>query len=90
MSLNDFCALSPKEFSECCKAFRDQREQEIHLSYEVARWHALIAIAPHVKRKPKLTFPWDKEEKAKKQKAAVISKEESLERFKLLMKREKG
>ena len=60
------------------------------MGYEIARWHALIAIAPHVKRKPKLMFPWDNEEKAKKQKAAPVSKEESLERFKLLMKREKG
>ena len=88
MSFDDFCALSPSEFSACCKAWHDAQEQQIHFHYEVARWQALIGISPHVKRKPQLPFPWEKP-KAKQPKQETVSKEESLKRFRKLMKREK-
>lgn len=47
-------------FAEACKAYHEQREQDIKLRYEVARWEAQIMIAPHCKGKPKLPLPWDK------------------------------
>ena len=82
MSLEDFCSLSPGEFSECFKAYAEQREQDAHLLYEVARYNALIAISPHVKRKPALPFPW--EQKKKVQKSEPVSREDSWKRFEAL------
>lgn len=60
MNLDDFCALSPSQFGECCKAYQEHQEHEVQLKYEVARWMTQIIISPHVKGKPKLALPWDK------------------------------
>lgn len=89
MGYDDFCRLRVREFEEACKAFHEQREQEIQLSYEVARYNASVCIAPHVKRKPSLPLPWDKP-KDNRPKATAISKEDSLKRLNALLKKEKG
>ena len=89
MPLDDFCAFHPRQFSEVCKAFGEQREADVQMNYEVAHWHAGIVVSPHVRRKPKLELPWDKP-KARRASAPQVSKEEAAERFRRLMEKEKA
>lgn len=80
LSLDDFCALSPKEFGETCKAYHEEGEREIQLQYEVARWHASIVVSPHCKGKPKIPLPWDRPKRPLTD-TPQVSKEEGRQRF---------
>lgn len=68
LSLADFSALSPSEFGECCRAWREERESRLRDDWERMRLLATITIQPHVKGKLKpqqlLPLPWDAHEGA--------------------------
>lgn len=67
MRLDDFCRLSPEEFSSVSEAFSHNQEQRVEDSWERMRLHAAITIQPHCKnriRKEQLVpLPWDKKNK---------------------------
>ena len=67
MRLDDFCRLSPEEFSSVSEAFSHNQEQHVEDSWERMRLLAAITIQPHCKnriRKEQLVpLPWDKKNK---------------------------
>ena len=67
MRLEDFCRLSPEEFSSVSEAFSHNQEQLVEDSWERMRLQAAITIQPHCKnriRKEQLVpLPWDKKNK---------------------------
>lgn len=90
MGLDDFCRLTPSEFSAALTAWQRQREADDRAEWERTRLHACITISPHVKGKmtPRrlLPFPWEKEKPqgtgpAAKRQEKPLSKEEALRRF---------
>lgn len=64
MRLDDFCRLSPEEFSLVSEAFSHNQEQHVEDSWERMRLQTAITIQPHCKnriRKEQLIpLPWDK------------------------------
>ena len=64
MRLDDFCRLSPEEFSSVSEAYSHNQEQRVEDSWERMRLQAAITIQPHCKnriRKEQLVpLPWDK------------------------------
>ena len=89
MGLDDFCRLTPSEFSATFAAWQRQREADDRAEWERVRLHACITIQPHIKGKmtPQrlLPFPWEKKKPQGKSPAAKgekpLSKEEALRRF---------
>lgn len=67
MRLDDFCRLSPEEFSSVSEAFSHNQEQHVEDSWERMRLLAAITIQPHCKnriRKEQLVpLPWDRKNK---------------------------
>lgn len=67
MRLDDFCRLSPEEFSSVSEAFSHNQEQRTEDSWERMRLQTAITIQPHCKnriRKEQLIpLPWDKKNK---------------------------
>lgn len=89
MNLEDWCDLSPDEFSAVCKAYNDKEEARLHDEWERMRLLATITIQPHVKNRLKadklLPLPWDGEKKAE---VPQVSKEEAKARFEQLLKQQ--
>ncbi len=87
MSMHDFCALAPREFSEIYKQWAEAQEVREQGAWERTRLLATFAVQPYSKKKlqPKdlLVFPWEKPEK----KNAAASGRSTAERFKELKKK---
>ena len=93
MRLDDWCRLDVDDFNSTVKAWREMREGEDRVAWELMRTHASIVIQPHVKGKlpPNRLrpLPWDnvRERKADKLKSEILSKEAHQERLEELLKR---
>ncbi len=92
MPFNDFCRLTPEEFSYIYKAYSEREESQYRDRWERLRMLGTMVLQPYTKKslKPKdvLTLPWDND-MSNKPKTPVLSKEEALKRFKELVKRAK-
>lgn len=92
LSYDDFCRLTPEEFEEVYKAFRERSDAEYKDEWVRMRMLATIVIQPHLKRKmtPEklLPLPWDNVgKKARRDDAPRTTPEEDLKRFEKLLKR---
>ena len=87
LSYDDFCRLTPEEFSCCCKAYNDKLDADREDEWKRMRMLATIAIQPHIKNKltPEklLPLPWDRKEKHAE--VPQLSKEDSKARYAALM-----
>ncbi len=85
MSLDDFCALTPDEFTAVCTAYGDKAEADMHGDWERMRMLATITIQPHIKGKMTpdrlLPFPWEK----KREDVPIVGKDEAKARFEALI-----
>ena len=88
MSYGDFCALTPGQFGEVCKAYNEAGERDYRNGWEMTRVHAAICVQPYSKKALRsidvLRLPWD--EKRNPQ-AVRMSKEEQLKRMEVLRKK---
>lgn len=91
LSFDDFCRLTPDEFSAIYKEYQAAEEARYKDEWERIRLLATIVIQPHVKNKltPQkvLPFSWDEGEKKKKKPAEVLTADEHRNRFEEFMKR---
>lgn len=89
LSFDDFCRLTPDEFSAIHKEYLTAQEARYKDEWERMRLLATISIQPHVKNKltPQkvLPFSWDDDEKKKKP-AEILTAEEHRKRFEEFMK----
>ena len=87
MPFNDFCQLTPDEFSYIYKAYGEREEAQHRDQWERLRMLCTMVLQPYSKKnlKPKdvLSLPWDSDT-VRQSKAPVLSKEETLRRFKEL------
>lgn len=90
LSFDDFCRLTPDEFSAIYKEYQAAQEARYKDEWERMRLLATIAIQPHVKNKltPQkvLPFSWDEGEKKKQNPAEVLTAAEHRKRFEEFMK----
>ena len=88
MSVDDFCALTPSEFSEVCHAYNENAMAQIHGDWERMRMLATITIQPHIKgtMSPErlLPFPW---ERKVRDEAPKVGKDEAKARFEAIMQK---
>ena len=91
LSLNDFCRLTPDEFSYVCKAYTDTSEMRRQESWERARAVATLTVQPHLKHQMSagklMPFPWDDKAKPSPQPKPKKTKEEEKAIFERLAKR---
>ena len=92
----DFCDLTPDEFTHIYRAYSKEREAQYKDNWERMRILAAITIQPYVKKgltpHGLLPFPWDSKRKSEPiGEPPTASKEDALLRFeKVLGKVEKG
>lgn len=88
LSYDDFCRLTPPEFSAVCKAFADRLEHLEQSDWERMRTLACVTIQPHVKKRmtPRqlMPFPWDGKHKDSTPK---MSHEERMKKAREALKR---
>ena len=67
LTLPDFCALTPSEFSAAHRQWMEAQEAREQGAWERTRLLATFAVQPYSKKKLKptdlLTFPWEQPEK---------------------------
>lgn len=86
MSFDDFCALTPGEFTAAHKAWIHHEEEVEKSALRRMRLHACLTLQPHLKPGSRavpekiLPFPFDREEEKEKKPAP----KSTLERFKEL------
>ncbi len=89
LSYDDFCRLTPDEFSDIVEAWQEHQETKDRGAWERTRILGAIVIQPHLKKsvtpKKLLPLPWDRVVELKKEK--TLSREESRRRFESLMER---
>lgn len=87
----DFCGLTPDEFTHIHKAYHSEREAQYKDNWERMRMLATIAVQPYAKGQIKpqklLPLPWDKETPTRKNHIEHVSKEEALKRFEEVLKK---
>ncbi len=86
---DDFCALTPEEFSHIYKAYSEERTARYQDNWERMRMLAAICVSPYSRKGTTphrlLPLPWDR---AKPKKAApAVSKEDALRRFEEVLKK---
>ena len=85
MPYNDFCALTPEEFSHIYKAYSEERTAQYQDSWERMRMLAAITIQPYVKKGLTndyiLACPWEEKKPEHTKAAPAVSKEDALKRF---------
>ena len=90
MPYNDFCALTPEEFSYIFKAYNEQQQEQYRDNWERMRMLAGIMIQPYAKKgltlHKLLPFSWDVMAH-QPQKTDYISKDEALKLFEKTMER---
>lgn len=78
---DDFCSLTPEEFSYIYRAYSKDREAQYRDNWERTRMLAAITIQPYAKKgmtpQKLLRFPWDGDH---------VSKEEALKGFEEALK----
>ena len=88
---DDFCSLTPGEFSYIYRAYSKDREAQRRDNWERMRMLAAITIQPYAKKgmtpQKLLRFPWDKESGlTRKTENKPVSKAEALKRFEEALK----
>lgn len=88
----DFCDLTPDEFTHIYRAYSQEREAQYKDNWERMRILAAITIQPyaktHITPHGLLQFPWDTESRpTRKAPAEHVSKEEALQRFEEVLKK---
>lgn len=83
---DDFCDLTPNEFSYIYRAYSEEREAQYRDNWERVRMLASIVIQPYAKKgmtpHKLLALPWDKESSPTRgARVEHVSKEEALQRF---------
>jgi len=94
----DFCDLTPDEFTHIYRAYSNEREALYKDNWERVRLIAAAAVLPYAKKGETMyslyPLPWDgniKPEPTRKAPAEHVSKEEALQRFEeVLEKVDKG
>lgn len=93
---NDFCGLTPDEFSHIYKAFSERQEAQYKDDWERMRMLACICIQPYAKKgltpHSLLPLPWDGRRMPRngKRKTEIPSKQEAMKRLKEALKKTKG
>ena len=91
MSYDDFCLLTPFEFSAVSRARQEQEERRVRDGWERARTGGTLCVSPWSKGRLEpskvLPLPWDGKSEATPQEHPVASKEEARAAFEALMKR---
>lgn len=74
LSLSDFCALTPSEFSATHQKWLEAQDLRERRAWERTRMLATCAVQPYSKKKLKTTdlmvFPWDRHQEEAKAPAA--------------------
>ena len=88
----DFCDLTPDEFTHIYRAYSNEREAQYKDYWERMRMLAAITIQPYAKKgltpHGLLPFPWDAENRpTRKAPAEHVSKEDALQRFEEVLKK---
>ena len=88
----DFCDLTPDEFTHIYRAYSNEREAQYKDNWERMRMLAAITIQPYAKKgltpHGLLPFPWDAENRpTRKAPAEHVSKEDALQRFEEVLKK---
>jgi hypothetical protein len=87
--LADFCVLTPEEWAEVYKSYREMLDEHEKLEWERLRLLCAYTIQPHSRKKinPRqmMSFPWDNE--ARKESQKVVSPEEGRARFEKMRKK---
>ena len=90
MRLEDFCQLSPDEFSAVCEAFAQRQDALREDSWEMMRLHASISVQPHLTKRVTpaqlLPLPWDRKPQTETAPKESLSYEERLRRAEKRMK----
>lgn len=89
---DDFCDLTPDEFSYIYRAYSEEREAQYKDNWERMRMLAAITIQPYAKKgmtpHKLLAFPWDTENRPTRgARAEHVSKEEALKRFEEVLRK---
>lgn len=88
LSLADFCVLTPDEWAEVYRNYREMLDEREKLEWERLRLLCAYTIQPHSRKKinPKkmMSFPWDNE---KMESQNTVSPEEGRARYEKLMKK---
>ncbi len=91
---DEFCGLTPDEFTHIYDAYSDEREEQYKDSWNRMRMLASISLQPysknHITPHKLLPFPWDNEDVRQAKDAPKVSKEEALKRFEEVMKKANG
>lgn len=82
LSLADFCVLTPDEWAEVYRNYREMLDEREKLEWERLRLLCAYTIQPHSRKKinPKkmMSFPWDNE---KMESQNLVSREVGRDRF---------
>lgn len=88
---DEFCDLTPDEFSHIYKAYGDEREARYKDDWNRMSMLAAISLQPysknHLTPHKLLPFPWDEESQRTKKEIPKVSKEEALQRFEEVLKK---
>ena len=88
LSLADFCVLTPDEWAEVYRNYREMLDEREKLEWERLRLLCAYTIQPHSRKKinPKkmMSFPWDNE---KMESQNIVSPEEGRARYEKLMRK---
>lgn len=87
----DFCDLTPDEFTHIYRAYSQEREAQYKDNWERMRMLAAITIQPyaktHITPHGLLPFPWEKKKPEPTKAAPAVSKEDALKRFEEVLKK---
>ena len=85
LSYDDFCRLSPLEFSSIYEAWKERVESEDRAEWERMRMLATITIQPHVKGRMRpeklLPFPWEKPKVVKGERLTLEERKKIMEKL---------
>lgn len=88
---DDFCGLTPDEFSHIYQAYGDERNREYKDNWERVRALASIFAQPYATKQltPRklMPFPWDDEKPEPQKETPAMSKEEALKKFESMLDR---
>ncbi len=79
MSVSDFCQCTPSEFYSVWDAYSEREQRQERGAWERMRMLCLCSLQPHSRAKlttrDLMTFPWEKEAEADKEKEALTEAE---------------
>lgn len=92
---DDFCGLTPDEFSHIYKAYSERQEAQYRDDWERMRMLACICIQPYAKKgltpRSLLPLPWDKGKtpRGARRKVEIPSKQDAVKRLKEVLEKTK-